>query len=98
MSYYDDVFLAPPELDDGPDIAWWWAECGPDIVQEFLDGRRNALVDFGREELAEVIKYVWDAEAMSLQMTVHGYLSPRLVELLYQQEMADLEDDYDPDA
>lgn len=68
-------------------------------MQEFLDGQRDTLVDFGRDELLEVIKYVWDADAMSLQMTVHGYLSPMRVELLYKQEMAKLEDDdYDTDA
>lgn len=92
MSYYDRVYLAEPEHNE-PDIVGWWDECGPEIVQEFLDGRRATLVDFDRDELLEVIKYVWDADALSLQRTVHGYLSPMRVEMLYQQEMTRSEDD-----
>lgn len=87
MSYYDRVYLAEPEFDE-PDVVGWWDEYGPDIVQEFLDGRRDKLVDFNRNELLEVIEHVWDADAMSLRMTVHGYLSPMRVQMLYKQEMA----------
>jgi len=95
MSYYDNVFLAPPELDTEPDYVGWWDEHGPDIVQEFLDGKRKVLADMTRDELQELIMYVWDADALSLQMTVHGYLSPMRVEMLYAQEMQKYEVDYD---
>lgn len=94
MSYYDRVYLAAPDpAPDEPDIVGWWDEWGPGIVQEFLDGKRATLVDFDRDELLEVIKHVWDADALSLQMTVHGYLSPMRVEMLFQQEMTRFEDD-----
>lgn len=87
MSYYDRVYLAEPEFEE-PDVVGWWDDCGPEIVQEFLDGKRATLGGFDRGELQEVIEHVWDADALSLQMTVHGYLSPMRVEMLYQQELS----------
>lgn len=58
MSSYD-MWLMEGWEDEDHEI--WWDMCGPEVVQEFLDGERNRLGDLTREDLNWLIAYKWDS-------------------------------------